>query len=249
VPSNKTDPEAAQNATLVRNNLANTDPNPDVGVGANTDGRPPGLPPAPQAKEKVSTAKKKRKQATHVRSQQPFWAALASTKVTVLKEMEQTRASADAGEAGATDIHHIGNAKFQDKEEDRVWILEVGATEISFGVSLCRESEALQYREERDVNAGSGIDKSKPFYVRLNGADWTSTRIRRDGQSDTLEPSDTLGSAKVPAAHMGGWTGEIFGLTALSNYNCEFVRTSDNTVIYSTSLITQPAARTERGQS
>lgn len=248
-PGNRTDPEAAQSANLVRNSLANTDLNPDVGTGANTDGRPPGPPPAPQVKERISSGKKKRKQATHVRSQQPFWAALASTKVTVLREMEQTQASADAVEAGATDIHHIGDAKFQDKEGDRVWILEVDATEVSFGVNLSRESEPVRRHEKTDVSVGSGIDRSKPFYVRLNGADWTSTRIRRDGESDTSEFSDTLGSAHVRATHAGGWTGEIFGLTALSNYNCEFVRTSDNMVIYSASLITQPAAHTEQGQS
>jgi len=41
------------------------------------------------------------------------------------------------------------------------------------------------------------------------------------------------------------WYGEIFGLTALSNYFCEFVRTADEEVFYSASLITSAAPSAE----
>ncbi|KAI5300035.1 Tryptophan--tRNA ligase, mitochondrial [Ascosphaera pollenicola] len=49
-------------------------------------------PPAiKETRERLSSAKKRRRQANQVRSRQPFWAALASTKVTVMREYEHSR--------------------------------------------------------------------------------------------------------------------------------------------------------------
>lgn len=228
----KADPEAG---VLQRANSTTLDSNADVPNSSSTDGRPPGPPPVAHShKDKASSSRRKRKQATHVRSQQPFWAALASTKVTVLKEMESSRAANDADEANAKDANHIGNAVWR-SEDDRVWISEVGFTDVSFRVSLFGGPDC-QTQDEDDVGAGSGIDKSKPFYIRVNGADWSSTRIR----------------SSVPVGYQGHqgtgfWVGEIFGLTALSNYYCEFLRTVDNEVFYSASLITSASPETELG--
>ncbi|KAH8727256.1 hypothetical protein GQ44DRAFT_704737 [Phaeosphaeriaceae sp. PMI808] len=219
----KTDPEAG---VPQRPNSTALDPTADVPNSSSTDGRPPGPSPAAHSKtDKASSSRRKRKQATHVRSQQPFWAALASTKVTVLKEMESSRAANDADEANAKDANHIGNAVWR-SEDDRVWVSEVGYSDISFRVSLYTGVE-FQEQNLQESTLGSGIDKSKPFYIRVNGADWSSTRIR---QSTSLGYQGQEGT--------GFWVGEIFGLTALSNYQCEFVRTVDNEVFYSASLIT-----------
>jgi hypothetical protein len=228
----KTDPEAG---VLQRANSTTLDPTADVPNSSSTDGRPPGPSPAAHSKtDKASSTRRKRKQATHVRSQQPFWAALASTKVTVLKEMESSRAANDADEANAKDANHIGNAVWR-SEDDRVWVSEVGYSDISFRVNLFTGSE-FQEQDEECSTVGSGIDKSKPFYIRVNGADWSSTRIR---QSTSLGYQGQEGT--------GFWVGEIFGLTALSNYYCEFVRTVDNEVFYSASLITSASPVAELG--
>ncbi|KAF2738200.1 hypothetical protein EJ04DRAFT_59716 [Polyplosphaeria fusca] len=220
----KSDPEAGVH--LPRSNTASLDTTADVPNSSSTDGRPPGPSPAQQShKDKAMNSRRKRKQATHVRSQQPFWAALASTKVTVLKEMESSRAANDAGEANAKDANHIGNAVWK-ADDDRVWISKVGHSDISFRTSLYgNDLEASQ--PGQNGNAGSGIDKSKPFYIRVNGADWSSTRIRHC-TADGYEADEGTSL----------WEGEIFGLTALSNYFCEFVRTADHGVFFSTSLIT-----------
>lgn len=229
----KADPETG---VLQRANSTTLDPSTDVPTASSTDGRPPGPSPAAHShKDKASSSRRKRKQATHVRSQQPFWAALASTKVTVLKEMESSRAANDADEANAKDANHIGNAVWR-SEDDRVWISEVGYSDISFRVSLFSGAD-FQDQDDDDSSVGSGIDKSKPFYIRLNGADWSSTRIR---QSSPLGYQGQEGT--------GFWVGEIFGLTAVSNYYCEFVRTIDNEVFYSASLITSASPVTELGQ-
>jgi hypothetical protein len=228
----KTDPEAG---VPQRANSTTLDPNADVPNSSSTDGRPPGPSPAANSKtDKASSSRRKRKQATHVRSQQPFWAALASTKVTVLKEMESNRAANDADESKAKDANHIGNAVWR-SEDDRVWISEVGYSDISFRVSLYTGVD-FREQDEEDSGVGPGIDKSKPFYIRVNGADWSSTRIR---QSTSLGYQGQEGT--------GFWLGEIFGLTALSNYYCEFVRTVDNEVFYSASLITSASPVAELG--
>ncbi|KAF2704234.1 ubiquitination network signaling protein [Pleomassaria siparia CBS 279.74] len=221
----KTDPEAGVH--LHRTNSVNLDANVELPSSSSTDGRPLGPSPAAHlSKDKASSSRKKRKQATHVRSQQPFWAALASTKVTVLKEMESSRAANDAGEANAKDANHIGNAVWR-SEDDRVWISEVGHSDVSFRVSLFSDEESAAAELGQNGSTGSGIDRSKPFYIRVNGADWSSTRIRQIS-------SDGYGGEEGT----GFWGGEIFGLNPLSNYYCEFVRTTDHEAFYSTSLIT-----------
>ncbi|KAK4990675.1 hypothetical protein LTR50_002375 [Elasticomyces elasticus] len=217
-----------------RNNLGTVESFNEAGNNSSTDGRPPGLPPVPRdSKERVSSSKKKRKQANHVRSQQPLWAAIASTKVTFLKEMEQKHASADAQETivgsaqvGGVTRSHLG---------DRVWIVEVGATEIFFNVELVDGQPNAGETTGKELILGSGIDRSKPFYARVNGADWGSTRIKGAANDD-----DTAYQV---------WTGEIYGLTPLSNYHCEFRRMSDQSIICSASLITQPAPSAEQVSS
>jgi hypothetical protein len=229
----KLDPEAG---SLQRANSTNLDSNADVPNSSSNDGRPPGPSPAAQSKsDKASVSKKKRKQATQVRSQQPFWAALASTKVTVLKEMESSRAANDADEANAKDANHIGNAVWR-SEDDRVWISEVGFSDISFRVSLFTGPEA-QEQDEENSSVASGNDQSKPFYIRVNGADWNSARIREGIPVGYPEQEGT-----------SFWMGEIFGLTALSNYFCEFVRGSDHEVFYSASLVTSASPVAELGK-
>ncbi|KAH9880103.1 hypothetical protein J1614_002129 [Plenodomus biglobosus] len=226
----KADPEIG---VLQRTNSLAVDSNADVPNSSSTDGRPPGPPPTTHSqKDKASSHRRKRKQATHVRSQQPFWAALASTKVTVLKEMESSRAANDADEANAKDANHIGNAVWR-SEDDRVWISDVGYSDVSFRVSSA-SGAAYEDEDEEETSTGSGIDKSKPFYIRVNGADWSSTRIRRS------EPIGYQGHEGT-----GFWVGEIFGLTALSNYYCEFVRCADDEVFYTASLITSASPITE----
>jgi hypothetical protein len=234
----KTDPEAAVPLQTPRSNSTSIDSSTDMASSSSTDGRPPGPSPAARDyKEKTTNGKKKKKQATHVRSQQPFWAALASTKVTVLKEMEQSQAANDAGEANAKDANHIGNAVFG-AEGDRVWISEIGPTDISFKVSLYRGGDlGAMISEERGTSLRAGIDKSKPFYLRVNGADWSSTRIQETTTHSYLGDEGT-----------DMWEGEIFGLTALTNYHCEFVRTADDEIFCSTSLITSAAPSAEQGK-
>jgi ubiquitination network signaling protein AcrB len=223
------DPETGLSSQPQRSNSVGAESNPDTTSSASTDGRPPGQPPASNTgKEKDSSSKKKRKQANLVRSLQPFWAALASTKVTVLKEMEQAQISPDAVEADATDVNHIGNANT--KDTSLVWISEVLPTEIRFQATALHALKQRHVTDSLDLeNANEGVNKARPFYIRLNGANWSSARIR-----PAAESNGHSGEA------VNNWTGEIFGLTPLSSYYCEFIRCSNDVLISATSIITSP---------
>jgi len=240
-PVKKQDPEAASYSDAVKGSTGPAEGNPETPPNSSTDGRPPGPSPAVRdGKERVSNSKRKRKQANQVRSQQPLWAAIASTKVTFLKEMEQKQASTDALEAVSEDPSNSGLASVL-MHEDRVWILDIRSTDVTFRADIIAFPTSAN-DSQMSEGAGpisAGIDKLKPFYVRLNGADWGSTRIV--GAAADVEGANDQ-TDRI-------WNGEIYGLTPLTKYSCEFVKLSDQSVICSASLITLPAPSTEQSRS
>ncbi|KAE9985850.1 hypothetical protein BLS_004530 [Venturia inaequalis] len=217
-------------ASTPRTGTSIGDSGADTTGSASTDGRPPGPSPAAREKEhKISNTKKKKKQANHVRSQQPFWAALANAKVTFLKELENQQASSDAMEANAMDVVQIGNANFKNGME-RVWIREVWPTEISFGVCL-----PSRFPEQEETQPSQEQQNGKTIRVRLNRTDWSSTRIVEEAVG--VEAGDE---------QVDVWNGKIFGLTASTNYICEFIRVDTGEVFYTTHITTQPLPSTEQ---
>lgn len=75
------------------------------------------LPPTPglrEGKEKGVNAKKRRRQANHVRSKQPFWAALASTKVQIGREIQHNKALPTVANNQGT--------PFETAHQDLVWV-------------------------------------------------------------------------------------------------------------------------------
>lgn len=204
-------------------------------------------PPVPgpnlrDGKEKGSTGKRGKKQAVQVRNHQPLWAAVASTKTIVMKEYEQSHASAEAAVAEAKDINDLGNALFQ-SEEERVWVTRVEATEIFLESSFFFNSpgepaDDTDYTAVVQANGRAAIDRSKPFYVRVNQADWASTRIYRLNKEENGAERSTRGC----------WGIEIYGLAPQSNYICAFMRSRNDEMVYSLNLTTlqMPAGDTCR---
>ncbi|RMX71823.1 hypothetical protein D0869_15242 [Hortaea werneckii] len=236
----RTDPEAtAGSESHSRPSIGYSEGPQSPNAGSSTDGRPPG--PSPSQREgskRESSSKKKKKQANQVRSQQPLWAAIASTKVTFVKEMEQRDAADDAREASAMDTNTRPTfASTLNPHTDRIWISEVRDTEIFFCVDLSAEaaSESAE-RVEEGTSVSAGIDKSKPFYIRINGAAWSSTRIMSGATGD--------GADGRPR-----YDGEIFGLAPLSSYHCEIVGIATGNVLCAVSLITQAAPSAEQTAS
>lgn len=220
------DSEAMTRATSI---LFPSDIAADGARSGSTDNRPPGPSPAVRdGKEKsVSSGKKRRKQATFVRSQQPFWAAIANTKITVSKELEHSQATRDAYEAEASNAKQLGDAVVK-PFEDRVWISQIEDTEITYSASFVNEPE---WNDE----AGQYL---APVRVRVNNAPWKSTMCWPVDQGDGRV---TDGKYLL--------RGTIAGLTAASNLVIEFIRDGDGEVLYSASVVTRPIANSEQGMS
>ncbi|KAF7531811.1 hypothetical protein G7054_g8529 [Neopestalotiopsis clavispora] len=171
-------------------------------------------------------SKKKRKQSAQIRNRQPLWAAIASTKIVVVKEYELTHSAVDSAGSNATDIHNLGNAPFN-TEANQIWISYVGCDEVCFNTSHFPNFIAPPSSQENGHAAR--IDTSKPFYVRVNHAIWQPTRITAVHDSQQDGPQGTT------------WSGDIYGLTPLSNYECEFLSTVTHEVLFSTSVRTTRA--------
>lgn len=168
------------------------------------------------------TTKKKRKQSAQIRTRQPLWAALASTKIVVVKEYELTHAASESAGSNATDIHNLGNAPFN-TQPGQIWISYVGCDEVCFNTSHFSPHHASEAQQENPR-----IDLTKPFYVRVNNAVWQPTRMT------PIENPEDCGEGIR-------WSGDIYGLTPMSNYECEFVSTVTHEVIFSTSVRTTQA--------
>lgn len=180
--------------------------------------------------EKILSAKKKRKQSAQVRTWQPLWAALASTKVVMVKEYEASHTAAESAGTNATDINNLGNAPFN-TEADRIWIAYVGFDEVSFNTSYFPSHLSPEACSEREEFGPPGVDQSKPFFVRVNNTVWQPTRINKAKEE---------GSGNATR-----WSGEIFGLAPMSSYKCEFVSTVTGEIIFSSSVKTLQAPSSE----
>ncbi|KAI1329049.1 hypothetical protein F5Y16DRAFT_367270 [Xylariaceae sp. FL0255] len=195
---------------------------PDMDVGFST---PDSDTTSLQNSTAISTTKKKRKQSAQVRNRQPLWAALASTKIVVIKEYEFNNSGSDSAGSNATDIHNLGNAPFNTQPR-QIWISYIGCDEVCFNTSPFPPFQNLEEIQEDGLHA----DVTKPFYVRVNNAIWQPTRMT------------AVNANEESSAEQGiRWSGDIYGLTPISNYECEFVCSRTHEVLFSTSVrTTQP---------
>lgn len=166
----------------------------NTAASSGTDQLPPPTPTVKDTKEKYLTAKKRRRQANQVKSRQPFWAALASTKVHVLREVEHSKDKANPT------MHQDYLARGDLSE--CIAITTVEPSTIQFEVS----SSAFDGGQYHPVSCGL-----KPFYVRINGARWHSV---------TTDVADEEASEDGYTARL---TGCIAGLAPDCNYKCSFI--------------------------
>ncbi|EHK19625.1 uncharacterized protein TRIVIDRAFT_171968, partial [Trichoderma virens Gv29-8] len=201
-------------------------------AGFNTPDTETGCPPQPAPP--ASTNKKRRKQSTQVRLQQPLWAALASTKIVVMKEYESSHVPSKSLGVNTTDIHNLGNAPFNTQPK-QIWISYIGSDEVCFNTSdfpdLDDEPPLPTTANGHAITRPAGVDTSKPFYVKVNNAFWQPTRIFPVVEADDGGRGGTR------------WTGDIYGLRPSSKYVCEFVDIRTDKVVFSTSIrtIKEPA--------
>ena len=175
--SKKVDTEAAAGRDQLEDDPSTHDGMPSgSGLSPTEVSSPSTIQGAKDVKDKVSSGKRRKRQGLLVRSQQPLWAALASTKVVVLKEYEQTQASREATVSKSMK-DSCPNEKSFDLEHGRIWITHVGSTDLKFSTSSFETRESISDNCETNGFITTGVDKSKPFYLRINTAEWASTRI------------------------------------------------------------------------
>ncbi|KZZ99734.1 hypothetical protein AAL_02306 [Moelleriella libera RCEF 2490] len=222
------DPEAGKSTTAGASSLAGSNvPHPLESAhdgGTNTADADGGL-------SAMTSMKRRRKQNAQVRLQQPFWAALASTKIAIVKGNELSDYA--RGEAVTSHnlkmVHNIISQPFQ-REPGQIWISYVGNDEICFGTSRFPDPATLPPIDDSDVVLPPGVDITKPFYVRINNAFWGPTRIS-PFQEDEPEGEEWAGEGPR-------WTGDIYALRPISTYVCEFVDVRTGDVIFSITVRT-----------
>lgn len=179
-------------------------------------------------KDRFTSAKKRRRQANQVRSRQPFWAALASTKVTVMREYEHSRALSKTTRGLSMTEEDLQGVSLDD---GLVWITDVDSSSIKFAAGdLADETTA-----PRSCEAGCLEGDMEPFYVCVNGALWATATICRVSES-----------LKGPC--MVQWRGEISGLAPNCAYTCSFVRSDTDEEICVTSVKTPATTDTEQSE-
>ena len=187
-------------------------------------------------REKISIGKRRRKQANHVRSQQPLWAAFAATKATIMREYDQSQAARDARGSHAEGVENLGSAPFA-QEDNRIWITEICPEKFYFetgpiprGKSVSEDGQSVSNLEDE-----AGIDPSKFFFVRINRANWASVKI--------IEAPDSEGTHGRLR-----WFGEVYGLSPASTYRVSFTKCEDGVELHSEVIVTPSSPIPEQGQ-
>ncbi|CAI7571539.1 unnamed protein product [Penicillium glandicola] len=176
-------------------------------------------------KDRFTSAKKRRRQANQVRSRQPFWAALASTKVTVMREYEHSRAISKTARNLTMTEEDLQGVSLDD---GLIWITDVDSSSIKFAAGEFTDDPAVSGSFE----AGRLERDTEPFYVCVNGALWATASICR--------VSDAKGPSVVQ------WRGEIAGLAPNCAYTCAFVRSDTDEEICVMSVKTPTTTDTEQ---
>lgn len=159
-----------------------------------------------------------------------MWAAVASTKIAFLKQLEQKQASEDAIETGALSEP---SKYLSITTQDRVEVRAVTTTTVELTIDIFTiGSKPISSDQAADVNPISG-HTANLFTIRVNGADWASTRIVRTTDEHKNDISRTV------------WELEVQGLTPLTKYRCDISRSNDSQVIGSLNLITLPVPQIE----
>lgn len=175
-----------------------------------------------EPKDKLSLGRRRRKQSIQVRSHQPLWAAIASTKVTFLKELEQKQTFSDVVDP---DNAHDGSIFLTPLVADKVRIERVMSSEIWLHAEFATPEPSNIVNTSHDRVAILDADQS-PCFVRLNGAAWASATISRQEHS---------------APGRSNWQCIIHGLTPLTSYRCEILHGRPSHLVARLHIITVPA--------
>lgn len=183
-----------------------------------------------EGRDRVVSAKKRRRQANEARRIQPFWAALASTKLTVTREYERSRHGHWYSPSYPISEDDLDRAP---PETGLIWITHVDSCSINFAASDFTIEEDPMTDGTCDPNTSE--TGTEPFFVRVNGAHWAPVSLSRIPENPE-EPS------------LVRWRGEISGLAPDCAYTCSFVRCDTDDEICAMIVKTPAASETDQGR-
>ena len=205
------------------NAIFSADPQNDGTRNTSGDGRPPGPPPSNKdGKDKPTIGKRRRRQTNSIRNQQPFWASVATSKISFTKDVETAHIQRDAFEVDS-DKAILEDAK-REALDGRVWVTRVDTTEVSF--AALQSDTAIKNDKEA---AGDMPGESHSLRIKLNNAPW------RHFSSHVVHDS-TNGTRRI--------SGNVFGLTPGERYFIEFLGVNGK-MIYSAHLLTRVVTASE----
>ncbi|KAL4792533.1 hypothetical protein BDV19DRAFT_368315 [Aspergillus venezuelensis] len=182
-------------------------------------------------RDRLISAKKRRRQANQVRSRQPFWAALASTKVTVMREYEHSRALSKATRGLTTTEEDLQGVSLDD---GLVWITNVDSSTIKFAAGDFASADDSSVSGTEDGRSNN--EDAVPFYVCVNGAPWATATINKEQDSSK-------------GSNIVYWRGEVSGLAPNCAYTCSFVKSDTDEEVCAMSVKTPPASDAEQATS
>ena len=195
------------------------------------DGAPSGSGSKDLGRERWTSAKRRRRQANQVRSRQPFWAALANMKITIMREYEHSKALSKTARGLPMTEDDLQGIKLDD---GLIWITHVDSSSIKFAAADLGDGEDSTPSTSICENARLEVDGVAPFYVCVNGALWATATIGK--VQDTPKGSNAV-----------QWRGEISGLAPNCAYTCSFLRTDTDDEICAMSVRTPAATDSEQG--
>lgn len=166
----------------------------NAAASSGVDQATPPTPTVRESRDRLLTAKKRRRQANQVKSRQPFWAALASTKVHVLREVEHSKDK----------VNSTTNQDYTTRPDvgECISVTTIEPRKIQFEAGSSSALEGL------DTQVSESL---KPFYVRINGARWP--HVTMDWADEDIAEDD----------YPTKLTGIIAGLAPDCNYTCSFI--------------------------
>ena len=180
-------------------------------------------------RERWTSAKRRRRQANQVRSRQPFWAALANMKITIMREYEHSKALSKTARGLPMTEDDLQGIKLDD---GLIWITHIDSSSIKFA--------AADFGDGDDPTTSAvgcemeSVDEA-PFYVCVNGALWATATICK--VQDTPNASNAV-----------QWRGEVSGLAPNCAYTCSFLRTDTDDEICAMSVRTPATTDAEQGK-
>lgn len=184
-------------------------------------------------RDRLVSAKKRRRQANQVRSRQPFWAALASTKVTVMREYEHSRAMSKTTRGSTMTEEDLQGVSLDD---GLIWITDVDGSSIRYAAGDFASADDPAVSGAACEAGHLGNEEMEPFYVCVNGALWATATVYK--VDDVSNGSNTV-----------HWRGEISGLAPNCAYTCSFVRSDTDEEICVMSVKTPAANDAEQGKT